>query len=391
MMDIDDLDFFYEDNLCIDEETYNIFLKYCNYKCNSLKIHLDLQTTDEKTLSLLLKNCDQALPKARHLYELNLFLNIFPSIPSLMNLRSLEKVRIENPIMSHWTYNFKHNPNLKELEIDAPITFMYRYCLFQNKKLTHLKFRNFRISVDFLQDFIGKLENIESLSLLNCHLKKFEIASPKFINKIHSIYLCHNLLQSIPQFLSKCKYLGFVDICSNKIKSMDSAAWLATSSICYLCIKNNLLSGFPTSLFVKMKRLQTVNICNNKFENDTSVVLPKEFLDKVSIESNCRLFTPEKYKLFEFLQKYTDEEIFSKDTEFLQCPISKNIMIEPVSTVNGHTYEKYYIEKWLHDKNTEPLSGETLQSKVLIPNKILASMISERIQSKKLLIDKKEM
>lgn len=390
-MDIDNLDFFYEEKLSIDEETYNLFLQYFNYKCNSLKIDLNLQATDENILPILLKCADKALPKAKYLYELNMFVNIFPTIPSLMNLRSLEKVRIENPVMTRWTYNFKSNPNLKELEIDAPIKFMYRYCLFQNKKLTHLKLCNFRISGDFLQDFLGNLGNLESLSLVNCQLKKLEITSPKFINNIHSVCLCNNLLVTIPNFLSKCKYLAYLDICHNKIQSMDSASWMATSSICHLCIKNNLLYDFPTELLLKMKRLHTFIINDNKFENDTPVVFPKEFLDKVSIDSNCRLFTPEKYKLFQILQQYTDEEIFSKDVEFLQCPISKTIMIEPVSTLNGHTYEKYYIQKWLQRKNIDPLSGEILKSKLLIPNQILASMISERIQSKKNLLEKKEM
>lgn len=55
------------------------------------------------------------------------------------------------------------------------------------------------------------------------------------------------------------------------------------------------------------------------------------------------------------------------------CPISKEIMKDPVSTVDGLVYDREYIEKWferLQRKNkalTSPATGLELASKVLMP------------------------
>ena len=52
----------------------------------------------------------------------------------------------------------------------------------------------------------------------------------------------------------------------------------------------------------------------------------------------------------------------------LTCPITLKPYVDPVSTVDGQTYERHAIAAWLEQHNTSPLTGEPLASKVLIPN-----------------------
>ena len=57
------------------------------------------------------------------------------------------------------------------------------------------------------------------------------------------------------------------------------------------------------------------------------------------------------------------------------CPITAEIMTDPVFTMDGFTYERAAITEWLRDGDTSPLTGATLESKRVIPNLTLRSMI----------------
>ena len=57
------------------------------------------------------------------------------------------------------------------------------------------------------------------------------------------------------------------------------------------------------------------------------------------------------------------------------CPITAEIMTDPVCTVDGFTYERTAISEWLRTNDTSPSTGAKLESKVLYPNLSLRSMI----------------
>ena len=57
------------------------------------------------------------------------------------------------------------------------------------------------------------------------------------------------------------------------------------------------------------------------------------------------------------------------------CPITAEIMIDPVCTVDGFCYEREAITEWLRTKDTSPSTGATLESKKVIPNISLRSII----------------
>ena len=57
------------------------------------------------------------------------------------------------------------------------------------------------------------------------------------------------------------------------------------------------------------------------------------------------------------------------------CPITAEIMTDPVCTADGFTYEREAISEWLHTKDTSPVTGATLESKTLIPNHLVRCLL----------------
>lgn len=59
----------------------------------------------------------------------------------------------------------------------------------------------------------------------------------------------------------------------------------------------------------------------------------------------------------------------------MTCPISFNIFQDPVIAVDGHTYERKYIEDWFKASMKSPMTGESLSSTFIIPNHTVRSII----------------
>ena len=57
------------------------------------------------------------------------------------------------------------------------------------------------------------------------------------------------------------------------------------------------------------------------------------------------------------------------------CPITAEIMNDPVSTMDGFTYERAAITEWLRTNNTSPSTGALLESTTLIPNHLIRSLL----------------
>ena len=63
------------------------------------------------------------------------------------------------------------------------------------------------------------------------------------------------------------------------------------------------------------------------------------------------------------------------------CPISQDVMADPVKTIDNHTYDRAFIERWFKQKNTSPLTGLHLASKALVPHPALRLEIEEFVKS----------
>ena len=62
--------------------------------------------------------------------------------------------------------------------------------------------------------------------------------------------------------------------------------------------------------------------------------------------------------------------------EFI-CPISQELMVDPVLASDGHAYERQSIERWFEKRLTSPKTGEALQTPALFANHPLRRMILE--------------
>ena len=57
------------------------------------------------------------------------------------------------------------------------------------------------------------------------------------------------------------------------------------------------------------------------------------------------------------------------------CPITGEIMRDPVTTCDGHAFERAAIERWLQSHRTSPMTGMRLESTQLVPAISLRQLI----------------
>ncbi|KAL9641487.1 hypothetical protein ABK040_013412 [Willaertia magna] len=79
----------------------------------------------------------------------------------------------------------------------------------------------------------------------------------------------------------------------------------------------------------------------------------------------------------EVIEKQIEE--WRKKLDKFICPISQQIMINPVIIETGQTYERKSIEEWFKLKNTCPSTGLQVKSKTLTNNYVLKTTIQEKI------------
>jgi len=127
--------------------------------------------------------------------------------------------------------------------------------------------------------------------------------------------------------------------------------------------------------------------CNHKYEKKLS----KTIIDIINliIENGC--FTQiindgnhfesiiqgiVKIKINKQLEKNNNQNI---DYNFI-CSITHEIMIDPVITSDGHTYERSAIEKWLNYNNHSPMTREIITRDSIVPNIALRDIISKNFK-----------
>ncbi|KAJ4846121.1 hypothetical protein Tsubulata_000815 [Turnera subulata] len=74
--------------------------------------------------------------------------------------------------------------------------------------------------------------------------------------------------------------------------------------------------------------------------------------------------------------KVVDER--TRIPEEFRCPISKELMVDPVVLATGQTYDRPFIQRWLNEgKRTCPQTKQVLAHTILTPNQLVREMISQ--------------
>ena len=63
------------------------------------------------------------------------------------------------------------------------------------------------------------------------------------------------------------------------------------------------------------------------------------------------------------------------------CPITQEVMTDPVTTCDGHAYEREAIAKWLEANETSPATGATLDHPTLTENVALRKLIQDYMEA----------
>jgi serine/threonine-protein kinase CTR1 len=69
-------------------------------------------------------------------------------------------------------------------------------------------------------------------------------------------------------------------------------------------------------------------------------------------------------------------DVLSRAEGCMICPISYDIMSDPVICSDGFSYERSSIEVWLQESSVSPMTGARLANNALIPNHSLKSLIT---------------
>eukprot|EP00210_Caulerpa_lentillifera_P006929 g6625.t1 len=70
-------------------------------------------------------------------------------------------------------------------------------------------------------------------------------------------------------------------------------------------------------------------------------------------------------------------EVVSGSRDCIYCPITFDVMRDPVIATDGHTYERKAIERWLRQKKESPITRQPISSSVLIPNLAIKNLVDQ--------------
>lgn len=148
---------------------------------------------------------------------------------------------------------------------------------------------------------------------------------------------------------------------------------------------NNLLIHIAEAVGVSTERSELKKVLDELKNEIEEARLRKDQAEAIQMEqiiallgrADAALSPRERQKIY-FEKK---NSLGSQPLEALQsfyCPITRDIMVDPVETNSGQTFERMAIEKWIADGNTTcPMTMSPLNSGMLRPNVTLRKSIEE--------------
>lgn len=122
--------------------------------------------------------------------------------------------------------------------------------------------------------------------------------------------------------------------------------------------------------------LSFVSYCKSLIFKDQEPEKPKEDLKKLSLSSSTENYN-----------RSSSSQSVNIPDEF-RCPISLDLMKDPVIVASGHTYDRNSIAQWINSgHHTCPKSGQRLIHMALIPNYALKSLMEQWSQENNIPLD----
>lgn len=139
----------------------------------------------------------------------------------------------------------------------------------------------------------------------------------------------------------------------------------------WVMAKTGVFDGDPTAVAAELKR-ELKRLVNAIGEDEDDDVLTVENIDR-AIDAMCALKELKKWKRGGGVGL---KAALACPEEF-RCPISKELMRDPVFVATGQTYDRPFIQRWLKaGHRTCPQTQQVLSHTLLTPNVLVREMIS---------------
>ena len=144
-------------------------------------------------------------------------------------------------------------------------------------------------------------------------------------------------------------------------------------------IKNRVKNIVKNTIFIKIKQIlvRTKNMFYDIFKLNFKLTRVFKLIFKLPSIFKIIFRSPSIFIniLYEKYKKYIKNKVKESIIEYLECPISLEIMKNPVIIETGHTFEDFEIKKHFRLHNTNPVTNLPLRSKKLTENILLKQII----------------
>ena len=180
------------------------------------------------------------------------------------------------------------------------------------------------------------------------------------INELFDLYIIENLKKSINED----------DVGENDIKDIGESFDTINKTI-------KDIQNIERKLIIEKQKLEDLKITLKAHpqENVEAIGFKKEQVEILTTKFNIL------YEAYKSTKK--DKTDIKKVPEYFSCPITIDTIMCAVSRTDNeghiHTFEKYAIEKWLANNNSEPTTQAKVSIDMYKPNPIFNSLIDEFI------------
>lgn len=137
------------------------------------------------------------------------------------------------------------------------------------------------------------------------------------------------------------------------------------SAMAYDEITRQVFEGpLPFSVDMHVAPTPDATAEHNATASHSQLWMPEDGVPELEVQADLRLN----------VQNLPDD---ATPPSFMLCPISLDLMQDPVVAADGHSYERCYIQRWMLQSMASPKNNERLAATWLVPNHNLRKAILE--------------